>query len=140
MADVKQLIANGNSYNIKDTTARDFISNMNYSFNEVNTGVKWLDGKDIYRKVINFGSLPNAGYKPKDVPHGITNIQHFVKVYGIIYVGTTALPLPYVSGNEENLDMITVQANPTSVYIITGSDMSFVSDTYVILEYTKNNS
>ena len=31
-----------------------------YSMTEQNTGRLWIDGKVIYRKVVNLGSLPNA--------------------------------------------------------------------------------
>lgn len=44
---------------------------VDYSTNEVNTGVKWIDGKDIYQKTIDIGSIQNynAGWHSIE-PHG----------------------------------------------------------------------
>lgn len=36
------------------------IPDCNYSTNEVNTGVTWIDGKNIYKKVYHYNSLNSA--------------------------------------------------------------------------------
>ena len=65
-----------------------------FSSEEQFTGVKDIDGKDIYSKSFIVDSLPNnaeAGFN-----HGITNIHRLVKLYGSAQnsTNTTFFPLP----------------------------------------------
>ena len=46
-----------------------------YFTDEIDTGMKWIDGKPIYRKVINVGALPNNS--EKTIAHNISNIDNF---------------------------------------------------------------
>ena len=55
----------------------------NYSTSEVATGATWIDGRTIYKKTINFGSMPNNA--TKSVPHGISNLGMMVKIEGIAW-------------------------------------------------------
>lgn len=109
-----------------------------YSIDEVDTGVTWLDGKKIYRKVISVGALPNA--TTKSVATGITNLGTMLKIYGVASTSAgAAIPLPfvddaYVAGNI----LIDYQASG-DVRIISGSDKSAFTG-YVVLEYTKIES
>ena len=48
-----------------------------YSTEEQVVGT-WIDGKPIYRKVIDFGALPNSTLK--QVPHGISDIDAIVSL------------------------------------------------------------
>lgn len=43
-----------------------------YSYEERRVGT-WVDGKPLYEKTVDFGSLPNATVK--EVPHGIENVD-----------------------------------------------------------------
>ena len=67
-----------------------------YSTDETVIGT-WIDGKPIYRKVIDFGALPNAN--TKSVAHNINDIKIFTKAYGIAYRDSDKInmPLPYVN-------------------------------------------
>lgn len=75
MADVKIVNIKGNQWNFKDEAARTKIEtieqkvdkNFTYSAEEVDTGEKWIDGKPIYRKVINISpiNLYNWQYIPE---------------------------------------------------------------------------
>lgn len=53
--DVSKINIDGNEYNVKDATARAGLAQIaaqnTYSTVEVDTGMKWIDGKDIYRRV-----------------------------------------------------------------------------------------
>ncbi len=95
---------------------------------------KWLDGKPIYRKVINWGALPdnNASLKP----HNISNIDNIIKVFGWSYrqSDNTFLPLPHVAFNNT---AVTLYASKTGITIVTYTSRSAFSKTYVVLEYTK---
>ena len=71
--------------------------NNSYSTTEQPTGAKWIDGKPVYRKVIDFGVLPNASQKTVD--HGIANLGQVIKCDVISTSGTSFWPLPYASLN-----------------------------------------
>jgi hypothetical protein len=96
-----------------------------------------------FRKVINFGALPNAG--TKSVAHGITvtaatSITH---IYGAATNPTATdpnpsfIPLPYVDVTTENNE-ITLYASNTKVYVITAADYTAFTICYIILDYLQN--
>ena len=93
--------------------------------------------RQVFRKVINFGALPNTGTTA--VAHGITmtDAYTFTRIYGSA-TDTTAheyLPLPYASSTAAS--NIELKVDGTNVTIITGSDRSAFNATYVVLEYLK---
>lgn len=107
----------------------------NYSTSEVNTGIKWINDKDIYRKVINFGALPNNS--EKRVNHNITNIDFITNMYGISYRESDKqyINIPYANtGVTYNGRLIFKE---TVVSVTTSNDMSGYADTYIVVEYTK---
>ena len=114
-------------------------SDTNYDSNAVHetiTGKTWIDGKTIYRKVVDLGTLPNA--TTKDVSHGISNVSAFVDVRGMavnIANGIVTLPIPRVATSSSmNLD---VSLNATNVHLETSFDYSGWTG-FVIIEYTKS--
>ena len=112
-------------------------SDLTYSTSETNTGKTWIDGKPIYRKVINLGTLPNND--TKGVNHGITNINQFVNVRGFGTYSSSAIciPLPYSAAGADNKDRIGIYANAQSVVV---SCPTYDFSAYIgtaILEYTK---
>lgn len=112
---------------------------LGYSTSEVNTGTTWIDGSAIYKKTINFGTLPNNAMK--DVAHGISNLGWIVKMEGISKRSTdgTFFPIPFSSKNGvANCIEITVGA--TNIEISTGMDRTNMTDCYITLYYTKSNS
>lgn len=66
---------------------------LNYSYTEQDTGLTWVDGSHIYQKTVNFGSLPNNGYK--DVSAGVVNFDKLINIWG---------NLTWSSGLQESLD------------------------------------
>lgn len=108
-----------------------------YSTSEVDTGKTWIDGKKIYRKVVNLGSLPKNTIKT--TAHGITNADRFVDIRAIAYVSNsnTHLPIPYVHSGSNMADSLGIYVNATNVAISSPNyDFSLYSG-YAILEYTK---
>lgn len=106
----------------------------NYSTSEVDTGFTWVDGKTIYKKTINFGSLPNN--TSKDVSLGITGLDSVIDIYGSAINSTkTVLPLPFVSSTLANGVALVINTGST-VGVITGSDRSAYS-AYITILYTK---
>ena len=94
--------------------------------------------RDAFRKVIDFGGLPNMA--STSIPHGITVDANtvFTRIYGVATdpVNFSYLPLPYaspVAGSNIELSL-----DSTSITITTGNDRSAYTTTYVILEFVKN--
>jgi len=90
--------------------------------------------RSVFRKVIDFGALPNAGTTAK--AHGITWTANtkFVRIYGTATDPSTySIPLPYSSTTlNQNIKLL---VDPTNVTIVTGIDYSGFSECYVVLEY-----
>jgi microcystin-dependent protein len=110
--------------------------NSTYSTEEQAVGA-WIDGKTIYRKVINFGTLPNA--TKKEVQHNISNISIFTKIEGIAIRNdetkfTQSLPLVYK--NAEMFYNTALAVDNTTIEMQTDGDRSMFNG-YVTLEYTK---
>lgn len=101
-----------------------------YNYNEIRIGT-WIDGKPIYRKVIDLGYMPNN--TEKTVAHNISNISTFVSVRAIAQTaGPVSLTLPNYNGSIYS----NLYANATNVIIQTNGDRSSFTG-YAILEYTK---
>lgn len=98
-------------------------------------------GKTLYRKIIDFGNLPNA--TTKQVNHNISNLYMFTKVFGIMYgsegtSGYGAIPLPSTATQDKDIKYsvtFTLLSN-TYIQIGTGTDRSAYK-AIVICEYTK---
>lgn len=101
---------------------------------EVKTSKTWIDGKPIYKKVVDCGAIPNNTLKT--INHNISNIFCVVSVQGI-GIRTNdymSIPLPYASTSTNNVQ---IYGDRASVYIRTSSDLSTYDKTYITIEYTK---
>lgn len=106
----------------------------NYSTSEVDTGFTWIDGKKIYKKTINCGSLPNVS--TTNTPHGIV-YDYIVSFSGTAKLGTgTIINLPHVSESTEMGPRVPIYITTTNIVIVSGSDRSG-SRAYVTIYYTK---
>ena len=131
-SNVLAIVQNGET---KKVTVNTLLSDI-YSTNELKTNKVWIDGKPIYRKVIDFGALPNA--ESKKVNHGISNLESVVNYCGYATDGTNTIPLPYTYPNSNYISYYVSLGTVTStqVEIVTGTNRSDYSG-YIILEYTK---
>lgn len=142
MADVKIIDIDNVQWNIKDELARDQITTIKeefssftiYSEQEMNTKQKWIDGKDIYRKVISGVRYGNGDIS---VQSGIKNIDQVVNLSllenGIIgayadyvFVGTNRLTSNLSINKKTGIVAATSRQSD-----ITGTNAIF------IIEYTK---
>lgn len=117
-------------------TIKNYVDEKNtYSTSEKVVGT-WIDGKPIYRKVIDFGELPNAGFQ--NVAHNIKGLDSVICLRGIAKTTTNNFyPIPFVgNGAMFNNATATMRINATEVTIATTTDVSSHT-AYVILEYTK---
>lgn len=93
--------------------------------------------RQVFRTVVNFGVLPNA--TTKSVAHGIaiTNTYSFTRIYAAAsnQSGLSFIPIPYAS--PVLINNISLDVDATNVTIVTGTDRTAYTLTYVILEYIK---
>lgn len=104
-----------------------------YSETETLTGGTWIDGKPIYRKVINFGTLPNN--TEKTVNHNISNLDTLIKMECIAKSASGAMNIPYINIRDSSAS-VSIFYNTTNIAIRTSYDRSAYR-AIVILEYTK---
>lgn len=108
---------------------------LDYSTSEVNTGTAWIDGSPIYKKTIDFGTLPNN--TEKNVAHNISNLNVVIRFDAAAKSTTTGnnIPLPFVSTTLANQIYFTV--TPTNITIGCSTDRSTLYG-YITLYYTKS--
>lgn len=142
MADVRKIDIKGTQWDIKDEEARGRLKTLEENFNsftvysetEMNTNQKWIDGKDIYRKVISGISYGNGDIS---VQSGVTNIDQLVNLYFIeggvtgtfkdnVFVGTSRLSSNLAINLKTGIISVTSRQSD-----ITGTNAVFV------VEYTK---
>lgn len=70
---------------------------VDYSIEEQDTGIRWTNGRRIYQKTINLGTLPGEG-TVTNFPHGIENIDIVISIEAMALSTDYFLPLPYVNG------------------------------------------
>ena len=102
-----------------------------YSTDEHVVG-KWIDGSNVYEKVIDIGALPNS--TTKTVNHGIENLGRALKIEGGSYNDTNGETVPLNFGTA-----VRTYVDTTRVVVITSSDRSDATG-YVILTYIKSTT
>jgi len=117
--------------NLKDTgqyPTEEFVCGKQY----VLAGVT----HQVFRKVIDFGALPNAA--TTSVLHNITitNDLKVTEIYGASTdPGAAFIPLPYSSPTlVENIEL---KADSTHVIVTTGDDRSGFTETLIVIEFIK---
>lgn len=137
------------------TYSCNYINNSNkYSTTEeTDTGMKWIDGKKIYRKVITLSPTSIVGV----YSHNIANFSQAIRCYGFAHVlqGETELtiPIPFISQNDSTTSTTSPNDGNISIDWITTQNfcIAFSSnwnnkstgefrpyDVHIVLEYTKN--
>lgn len=94
--------------------------------------------RQVYRKVVNFGALPNAAAKSVAHELDVNGSYTFTRIYGAASdtVSNVYIPLPYASPTALNM-AIELNVTATNVVITTGIDYSAYTICYVILEFIK---
>lgn len=129
-------ILNTRSSSTTDAYSADYINNLStYSTTETVVGT-WIDGKPIYRTVVNIGQL-SSNIGQTNYAHGIANIDTFINVTGIINNGTEWFNFNSVYRAVDNITYdLGLLANKTNITYTTRTDRSAYTG-IVILEYTK---
>lgn len=115
-----------------------FLTEETASFQQYFTSGDPMQNRDVYRKVIDFGTLPNAG--TKSVAHGIafdanSSLTHLYAA-ATDPVNLLYIPIPYASPTLAN--NIEIYLDAANVNIITGSNRSPFTICYVVIEWLKN--
>lgn len=107
-----------------------------YSTTEKVVG-KWIDDRDVYEKVVNFGALPNA--TTKSVAHGITDLDYCISVSAVASNSEHSnFVLPLVQPETTAIpSQIGITLNATNINIYSGADRSGYTSCYVVLRYVK---
>lgn len=100
----------------------------NYSTTETSLGITWIDGKTVYQKVVNMGTLPSSGGS-KSVAHGIVTPQTWVNIRVMAYSSSRTYKTPdrYSEVSCDNINII---------FESLGASWSSYSGT-AIIQYTK---
>jgi hypothetical protein len=112
------------------------------STEEINTGVQWVDGKDIYRKVIaSGGTMVTQSSAVNILNHGIVGFDRLLRLDGCLDRddgSSQQVPLNYTQPSARVWTLV------TSTVIVIGLDDIWsgagntLSDPIVIIEYTKS--
>jgi len=99
--------------------------------------------RQVFRKVIDFGVLPNAGIAvSKSMPHGIvmTPGVTFTRIYatGSDTVGFNYIPIPYASPVLANAIQLDVDATNIIITTGAGTNRSNFNKCYVVVEWLKS--
>ena len=157
MSDIKNLVINNESYNIIDDEAVHFTEqnltelekkqardNINaaktitYVSEETLTGDTWIDGKPIYRQVLQInGSSTNA--EQLSIPLGNFKLGFLIRMEGGFFTGEDfcVLPPAHNSSSTGNVDTRIRYATPAPEIRIVGGSARSIDSGYAILEYTK---
>ena len=114
--------------------------NTTYSLTETDTGKTWINGKPIYRKVIDFGNLPNTS--EKHVNLNINNLEKIIFLYGLTYNTQNGNYFPIPNGSISLtpylIDMAIANGSgyTNALRIRTQNDRTMFT-AYIIIEYTK---
>lgn len=124
--------------NVKDSAYYDTNEFVNgHSFPPSSTAgsssTQAINRRQVFRKMIDFGALPNTA--TKNVAHeiDITTGYTFTRIYGCASDTTNLLYTPIPNANTD----IRITVNATNVVITTSANYSSYDTTYIVLEYLK---
>ena len=92
---------------------------------------KWIDDRDVMRKVVEIGALPNN--TTKNVAHEISDLDTIVSLKGYAKSSSYILPLPYVAAVSNSA--VEVYADDTNISLLTGIDRTEYTESYIIVDY-----
>ena len=95
------------------------------------TGQFWIDGKPIYRKVVDLGALPDS--TTKDVAHGLTGIGEIV---GLRVVANDSAAGAFVKATIQPSEVDGLVIDVTNVKLSTAGDMTAYEQAYAVIDYT----
>lgn len=98
---------------------------------------KWIDGSDLYERVISVGALPNNTLKTIEIPTGLKIVS--LTGTAINPTNGVTLTIPYVSLGGTT-GSVNVSAGDGVISITTDVNRGPFSDTYIIIRYIKTTA
>lgn len=95
----------------------------------------WINGKPLYRKVFDTGTLPNN--TTKYVAHGISNLKNIIHIYGAAKNTANGITFPLPFPSTQANAPIYVYVDNYNIIIGTATDRTVFKESYIVLEYTK---
>lgn len=109
----------------------------NFSTDEQDTGLKWVNGKSLYQKTYLFGDIQGGSAA---LPLGLTGIENIMIAPSYFKSGDNYITFPYVHPDATNIVGGFFSDNNTVLQIRVGTSMSgHVSDLTITILYTKIN-
>lgn len=114
-------------------------SEHTYSTTEQKIG-KWIDGKDLYERVVHLNSLPAQAFTATDYQHGIVGINEIVMWEGCVRneAGNSfIMDHAWLSGSDVSATAsASATVDKSIIKIVAGSDRSAWNADFII-KYTK---
>ena len=126
------------SGNMHSVTSNAVAKAMSYSTEEHFTGKYWIDGKKIYKKIIqgNFLFIDGSDWIYTNIGVAELNIESIASMKGFAIATNYIYPIPYVWDNGSLIKM-TYQKSQTRLRVAGNATGVSNAPFYVILEYTK---
>lgn len=127
--------SNGVGVNLELEYMQDNILKNNYKANEVNTGKKWIDGKDIYRRIVEVTNLSSGNNR---IAHNISNFNELIDIRGTGNWNGNWQTIPRLVTDAVNTFGLGLgDINDTKFLIQVGTNYTNFTKAYIIIEYTK---
>lgn len=126
---------NGVGVNLELDYMQDNILKNNYKANEVKTDKKWIDGKDIYRKIVEVTNLSSGNNR---IAHNINNFNELIDIRGTGNWNGNWQTIPRLVTDAVNTFGLGLgDINDTKFLIQVGTSYTNFTKAYIIIEYTK---
>lgn len=109
-----------------------------YSIGATRTGRKWVDGDDIYEKVVLINGLPSSRGS-SSFPHG-EDVKTLVRFEGIASQsgGVNRILIPHAGAYVDGAFNVGVEIDSANIIVTASNDLSTYTENHVIMYFTKN--
>lgn len=104
----------GDNITIENNVITASSGSISYSFNEQNTGTKWVDGKDIWQKSFLFESDLNISTNYVALPFDISELNIDKLIHGFIAIVNANVSYTFYPMIRKNNGVLQAVANPTN--------------------------
>ncbi len=109
-----------------------------YSNSETLTHKVWIDGKPIYRKVVDTGAMPNSACKLVNHGLGASSTHNIIGFRGLYWRADNSQYFPMPSAADLDIQNVRLAVKTPDIEICTATGFGLFVNSFVILEYTKN--
>ena len=127
--------------NIEDYSsfARAGTSNISYSYDEQDTGLKWVDGKTIYQKSFNISftwTSSRTWMNPSPIDLTSLNPESIISISGITDVMGQQHSLPYIDNSTCYVGFLYIKSTHVISMVTSGGDNT-AGTGIITIQYTK---